>query len=798
MSETDRQNTIKKAFSSYKTSSDHDGDAKIAAFNTATAGSGDSETNHSTVIEPDTEAERNANRLISDSVDRENGVNRSQQSLNKLNDSNTSNEKLTFQTLNKLQQQQFASANNNQNSISEAEAEASMRKVQEQLVSEKKSQYSDDDYRAHVNPDESIIGRIKRGNKIINDKISQYIPSWEELQQKENELFEEHPTIEKIGTVTKGITTYPARAVFGNEESEAFAKAAYTELQEHPYSAAIVAAESYALSGGLSLLSKAGKAAGIGSAVSKIPLVGTTIAKYGEAAVGVGLIGAYGADVNQRVNEPIVTDSGIQEPTSIDKAARLGTITGGEILPFAAGMAAYAKLNPETVVTTSKETIDLKEVEFIDSFTITNGKQSVKTSKIISDKPITAEELRATELLDRELTARITVAESNNGVTKQTLPYDSDIVISQSLEIGAKGQRTLSDPQMEILSTKKGNYDISVQDLQNPVTKIKNLNEYNTDEVNSILSFKKGYTDKYGHEGTEQYIRGKITGSQAEAEEIALSGGTGKLTMQEGVIHEGSWTQAPLDEFSSFMLKREYLHESNTFGKNELIAATGKSHINPSVDLLKPEVPEVINTNIKPDVLFRKTNPKVETDFNVKPTESVAKSAILEPKSKAKPSARNAEGYTTEQVVNVRSAGQKEILKTSVFEKPKLRFGGLPVIASIQNVNTIQNVTPLQIQNQNQTMKQLPSFDVVQTQASKQVSRQAEDTITGVKDITETTRSRGKTKEPLIIAVPSLDINLEKSSKKGILKKSGKGTYDYSRTTNTFKNPADIDIKGVI
>jgi hypothetical protein len=148
------------------------------------------------------------------------------------------------------------------------------------------------------------------------------------------------------------------------------------------------------------------------------------------------------------------------------------------------------------------------------------------------------------------------------------------------------------------------------------------------------------------------------------------------------------------------MLKREYLHESNTFGKNELIAATGKSHINPSVDLLKPEVPEVINTNIKPDVLFRKTNPKVETDFNVKPTESVAESAILEPKSKAKPSARNAEGYTTEQVVNVRSAGQKEILKTSVFEKPKLRFGGLPVIASIQNVNTIQNVTPLQIQNQ--------------------------------------------------------------------------------------------------
>jgi hypothetical protein len=50
----------------------------------------------------------------------------------------------------------------------------------------------------------------------------------------------------------------------------------------------------------------------------------------------------------------------------------------------------------------------------------------------------------------------------------------------------------------------------------------------------------------------------------------------------------------------------------------------------------------------------------------------------------------------------------------------------------------------------------------------------------------------------LIIAVPSLDINLKKSSKKGILKKSGKGTYDYSRTTNTFKNPADIDIKGVI
>jgi hypothetical protein len=796
-SESDRQKTIKKAFSSYKGnsrtgnrtgSSDNDGSAKLAAFREATADSGDSETNHSTVIEPDTEAERNANRLISDSVDRENGVNRSQQSLNKLNDSNTSNEKLTFQTLNKLQQQQFASANNNQNSISEAEAEAS----------EKSTSYPENDYRAHVNPDESIIGRIKRGNKIINDKISQYIPSWEELQQKENELFEEHPTIEKIGTVTKGITTYPATTIFGKENSEAFAKAAYTELQEHPYDAAILAAESYALTGGFSLLSKAGKVAKVGEIASRVPVVGSTIAKYGEAAIGAGLLTTYGVDVNERVNEPIVTDSGIMEPTSTDKAARLGTITAGEILPFAAGMGAYAKLNPESVVITESETIPLKEVEFIDSFTITNGKQSVKTSKVISDKPITVEELRATELLDRELTARITVAESNGGVTKKTLPYDSDVVISQSLEIGAKGQRTLPDPQMEILSTKKSNYDVSVQDLQNPVTKIKNLNEYNMDEANNVLKFDKGYTDKYGYEGTEQYIRGKIIGSQVEAEEIALSGGTGKLTMQEGVIHEGSWTQAPLDEFSSFMLKREYLHESNTFGKNELIAATGKSHINPSVDLLKPEVPEVINTNIKPDVLFRKTNPKVETDFNVKPTESVAESAILEPKSKAKPSARNAEGYTTEQVVNVRSAGQKEILKTSVFEKPKLRFGGLPVIASIQNVNTIQNVTPLQIQNQNQTMKQLPSFDVVQTQASKQVSRQAEDTITGVKDITETTRSRGKTKEPLIIAVPSLDINLKKSSKKGILKKSGKGTYDYSRTTNTFKNPADIDIKGVI
>ena len=363
MSETDRQKTLKKHFSSYKGnsrkgnrtgSSDNDGSAKLAAHKAATAGSGDS--SNKANIKEQTEEERKANQLISDSVDRAKGVNRTKQELSK------NNQIQGYNSIAEIRKWQEGQSKNNK--ISESQAISLMNKIQqEQAIAkekEKAESYSSYNYKKYVS--EAKVASLQLGQKKdeLNEKISSYIPSYEELEEKQSSKSKQinNPEYQKL------VDDY---APPKDDTAKDFTKGMYNEIESNPVGVGVTTASMF-----------------VGGAAFKVGSVGAKLGlAKGVAIAGTGSKLGKGITMASSAIEPTLAIGGIGLAASElqgKNAEEIGQITPHLIGGIYGGVKGW---NAGSKVVGNLQTLGRTEIPLnkITNAEVVNGKQKFPLTK---------------------------------------------------------------------------------------------------------------------------------------------------------------------------------------------------------------------------------------------------------------------------------------------------------------------------------------------------------------------------------------------------------------------------------
>ncbi|WP_342305534.1 hypothetical protein [Methanolobus sp. ZRKC5] len=185
----------------------------------------------------------------------------------------------------------------------------------------------------------------------LQDKVSEKIPTYDALISKRNEYELSHPTMLKAHTAVYDTAHQNENVGAAVDTFSSFGKGVYSGVQEHPVDIALMVGMGALTGPAMGVLSKAPGVARAGAAVTKIPVVGNTIARYG---AGVGLTGLYGLDLNSRITAPVLTGEGFErDPTTQEKAERFGTAVSTEIIPFTIGAGAGAMKSKLPAITSS-------------------------------------------------------------------------------------------------------------------------------------------------------------------------------------------------------------------------------------------------------------------------------------------------------------------------------------------------------------------------------------------------------------------------------------------------------------
>lgn len=378
-SEADRQSNLKSHFSSYK-GSNRSGDSKLEAFRNATSGSNSStgeadETpeEYAAKTAAMSEEEKAANRLISGAGE----ASRTQQALNQ------------------LQQQQSEST---QNTLSESTDQQKLMVENSPFKPEYLlSEYSESDYRSHLDSDKSIIGIIKSKVQSANEYVSSYIPTLDKVQEKGAEFRQSHPeaadVIWNIADTSAGI----AKNTIDKDTGEAvghFSTGFYNEVQSNPVGIGVTAAAIYGGGAALKVVSTGGRVA-LGAGADLLGSSSTAakglslLSKSIEPAIAIGGLTLTANEINNQVNAPITTQTNFydesgnllntnietSEPTTAEKAERLGEITPNLLAGLYGGVKGW---NAGSRIVGRLQTVGRTEIplESITDVSVAEGKQT--------------------------------------------------------------------------------------------------------------------------------------------------------------------------------------------------------------------------------------------------------------------------------------------------------------------------------------------------------------------------------------------------------------------------------------
>jgi len=662
----------------------------------------------------------------------------------------------------------------------------------------------------------------------LQDKVSEKIPTYDALISKRNEYELSHPTILKAHTAVYNTAHQNANVGDAVDTFASFGKGGYSGVQEHPVDLALMVGMGALTGPAIGILSKAPGVARAGAVVTKIPVVGNSIARYGATA---GLTGLYGFDLNSKINAPILTGEGFErDPTTQEKAERFGTAVSTEIIPFTIG----AGLTASATRTKFKNPIYEEtpgQYEVMTGFEIqktpTGSSTKIKTDLVDEAVISLAERNRFSQVIsqdERVLTARYSQAIIEDGITRTAPGRTAEVTLSKPLEV-TRGQITLENEA--ILSTKRGAWELDITIPTEPSAgrtptinqfegiklseKVEILGESNTVSDNILFKQKMGEGSNIvdTRDSHLEYIRGRFTGEPVEMKLPELSGKTGKLQLAEKdgikVLQEQPWTQTGVDQFRGIKLseKVEIPGESNTYNtiSDNILAKIEKR--NPLMDIKEPvadsvvQDSKIININFKPDTV-RRTIPKEKPQkIEVKDDFDIVSSSKTSLKSSSNALSKD---IVAEQITGYRPSSSEVVGFSEVMGKT--RMPGISFTpASFQGMAQSQGLNESTAQTQRDILKDIQTEGTEQTQALDFIQDTLPRKTTGQKQkqatsnsIPQISRSIAAMEMPLleIPTFPKYNKNSKSKKTKAPILGSGKEKNLFNKYGNPLMLPDNI------